>query len=175
MRPILILMLIALIVFASGCSSSTNSMKASGTPMTGTWAVTGSGQCTPSCGSPSGTYTVVLVSSPCSVTTPLGPFSVEGPVCFIANNNSGNGSISGTGLPTTSKNNGQGVLIGVPADPVPSGATANLLFVAAFGSNFVEFTGSGKVTNKTLSGTGSCDTSTPACQGVSVTFSATLQ
>jgi hypothetical protein len=167
---------VILIIFAVGCTSS-NTMTTTGTPtaMPGTWAVTGTAQCTSNCGSPTRTYQVILVSSPCSVTTPVGTFSVQGPVCFIANNNTGDGSISGTGLPSTSKNDGQGVLIGVPANPVPANATANLLFVTADGSNFVEFTGSGTVTNGKLTGTGSCSADTPVCQGVSVTLTGTLQ
>lgn len=168
MKRILIL---ALIVFATGCSSSNNAGGGSGTPLPGTWTVTGN----LGSQSGSGTYQVSLVSSPCSVTTPVGMFSVQGPVCFIANNNSGQGSISGTGLPSTSKNTGQGVLIGVAANPVPANGTFNLLFVTGDASgNFVEFTGSGTVSNGTMTGTGSCS-STPMCQGLSGTFTGTLQ
>ena len=110
--PLLILILI-LIVFAAGCNSAKNAGGGSGTSMQGTWTVTGN------LGSQggSGTYQVELVPSPCSVTTPVGTFSVQGPVCFIANNNTGQGSISGTGLPSSSKNTGQGVLIGVASNP----------------------------------------------------------
>jgi hypothetical protein len=105
----------------------------------------------------------------------MGTFSVEGTVCFIANNNNGDGSISGTGLPSSSVNNGQGVLIGAPANPVPSNASINLLFVAAFGGGMAEFTGSATVANGKLTGTGSCSTSTPVCQGVTVMLTGTLQ
>jgi hypothetical protein len=169
MKPVLILILIA---FALGCNSATNPGGGSntGTSMQGTWTVTGSL-------SPQGgpvTYQVMLVSSPCSVTTPVGTFSVQGPVCFVANNNSGQGSISGGS--TSSKSAGQGVLVGVAANPVPAGATFNLVFVAADGNgNIVEFSGSGTVNNGTLKGTGSCSTTTPMCQGLSGTFSGTLQ
>ena len=170
MKRILIVILI-LLVFAAGCSSTKNTGGGAVTSMPGTWTVTGN------LGSQggSGTYQVSLVSSPCSVTTPVGMFSVQGPVCFIANNNSGQGSISGTGLSIYASNTGQGVLIGVPSNPVPSGSTLNLLFVAANNSGFVEFTGSGTVGNGTMTGTGSCSASTPACQGVTGTFSGTLQ
>lgn len=164
MKRILIAMLI---VFAAGCSSA----KKSGTSMQATWTVTGN--LSPS---GSGTYQVELVSSPCSVTTPVGTFSVQGPACFIANNNTGQGSISGTGLPSSSKNTGQGVLIGVPSNPVANNATFNLLFVAGDGKgNVVEFTGTGTVTNGTMTGTGSCSASTALCQGVSGTFTAKQQ
>jgi hypothetical protein len=168
MKRILILISI---VFAVGCGSTKNAASGSATSLQGMWTVTGN------LASQSGskTYQVSLVSSPCSVTTPVGMFSVQGPACFIANNNSGQGSISGSGLPSFSKNTGQGVLIGVAANPVPANGTFNLLFVAGFASgDFVEFTGSGTVSKGTMTGTGSCS-STPTCQGESATFSGTLQ
>ena len=179
MKRILIL---SLIVFAAGCNSSNKTGDPSGTSMQGIWTVTATAtstggvgsQCTNGVCGP-GTYQLTLVSSPCSVTAPVGTFSVQGPVCFIANNNSGQGSISGTGLSIYASNTGQGVLIGVPSNPVPPGSTLNLLFVAANNSGFVEFTGSGTVGNGTMTGTGSCSASTPACQGVTGTFSGTLQ
>jgi hypothetical protein len=103
-------------------------------------------------------------------------FSVQGPVCFIANNNTGQGSISGSGLPSSSKNTGQGVLIGVAANPVPANGSFNLLFVTGdAGGNFIEFTGTGTVSNGTMTGSGSCSASTPMCQGMSGTFSGTFQ
>jgi hypothetical protein len=166
-------LILTLIVLAAGCSNSAmNSRGGSGTSMQGMWTVTGN------LGSQggSGTYQVTFVSSPCSVTSPVGTFSVQGPVCFIANNNSGQGSISGKGLLSSAKNTGEGVLIGVPSNPVPANAKFNLLFVLADqNGNVVEFTGSGTVTNGTMTGTGSCSTSTPVCQGVSATFSGSQQ
>jgi hypothetical protein len=166
------ILIFILLVFAAGCGSSKSTGSGPTTSIPGTWSVTGN------LGSQggSGTYQVAFVSSPCSVTTPVGMFSVQGPVCFTANNNAGQGSISGTGLPTSSTNTGQGVLIGVAANPVPANGTFNLLFVAAVASgNFVEFTGSGTISNGTMTGTGSCSSSTPLCQGMSGTFSGTLQ
>jgi len=166
MKRILTLMLIG---FAAGCNSANNAGSGSGTSLQGMWTATGS----LSQGG-SHTYQVELVSSPCSVTTPVGMFSVQGSVCFIANNNSGQGSITGTGTPSSSK--GQGVLIGVPSNPVPAGAKFNLLFVAGdMNGTLVEFTGSGTVSNGTITGTGSCSPSTPMCQGVTGTFSGTQQ
>src|SRR5437016_7250850 len=128
--PLLILILV-LIVFAAGCGGN-SANKTTGTSMQGTWTVTGNLQCTQGCGSGvSNTYQVSFVSSPCSVTTPVGMFSVQGPVCFIANNNSGQGSISGTGLSTdTTKNTQQGILIGEASNPIATGATFNAIFVA---------------------------------------------
>ena len=168
MKQILIL---SLIIFAAGCNSAKNTLAGSGTSLQGTWTIAGS------LGSGgSGTYQVELVSSPCSVTTPVGTFSVQGSVCFIANNNSGQGSISGTGLLSTSSNAGEGVLIGVAANPVPVNGTFNALFVLGDKSgNVAEFSGGGTVIRGSLTGTGSCTSSTPLCQGVTATFSGTQQ
>jgi hypothetical protein len=172
MKHILILILT---VFAAGCNSATNAGGGSGTApqgttMQGTWTATGN---LGSQGGPA-TYQVKLVSSSCSVTTPVGTFSVQGPVCFTANNNNGEGSISGGS--TSSQSAGQGVLIGVTTNPVPTNAAFNLVFVAgAANGNFVEFSGSGTVGDGTLTGTGSCSSATPVCQGVSATFSGTQQ
>jgi hypothetical protein len=169
MKRILILILI---VFAAGCDSAKNTGGGSGTSLQGTWTVTGN------LGSQSGsaTYQVQLVASPCSVTTPVGTFSVQGPVCFIANNNSGLGSISATGSGAHPTGNSQGVLVGVASNPVADDATFNLVFVAGNGAgNIAEFTGSGSVTAGTLKGTGSCSQDTPICLGVTGTFSGTQQ
>ena len=162
------MLILILMVYGAGCNSAKNAGGGSGTSMQGTWTVTGN------LGSKAGphTYQVKFVSSPCSVTTPVGTFSVQGPVCFIANNNSGQGSISGAGVGGTG---GQGVLVGVSSNPVPAGATFNLLFVAGGNGNIVEFTGSGTVTGGTLTATGSCSPNTPMCQGVSGTFSGKQQ
>jgi hypothetical protein len=170
MKRILIL---SLIVFAAGCNSANNT-GSGGTSMQGTWTVSGTGNVGSQ--SVSATYQVALISSPCSVTTPVGTFSVQGPVCFIANNNSGQGSISGTGLPNSSTNNGQGVLVGVASNPVPANAAINLLFVVGDSNgNFLQFTGTATVANDAMKGTGSCSISTPLCQGATGTFSANLQ
>jgi hypothetical protein len=171
MKQILILILI---VFAVGCNSGTNAGggPGAGTSMQGTWSVTGN------LGSQggSGTYQVKLVSSPCSVTTTAGTFTVQGAVCFIANNNSAQGSISGTGLVGSASNTGEGVLIGVAANPVPDNATINLLFVIGDkNGNLGEFTGTGTVAKGAMTGSGSCSSATPMCQGVSATFSGTQQ
>lgn len=71
MKRILIFILIS-IVFAVGCSSTKNAGGGPGTSMQGTWTITGNLN-------PNASYQVVVVSSPCSVTTPVGTFSVQGP------------------------------------------------------------------------------------------------
>src|SRR5579864_56936 len=160
-----------LIVFVAGCNSTHNAGGKT-TSMQGTWTVSGTGNFGSQSGS--GTYQVALVSSPCSVTTSVGTFSVQGTVCFIANNNSGQGSISGTGLPSSSKNNGQGVLVGTASNPVPANATINLLLVGESNGTVLQFTGTATVNNGTMKGTVSCSTNTPICQGATGTFSADL-
>jgi hypothetical protein len=96
---------------------------------------------------------------------------VEGPNCFIADDNTGQGSISGTGqffYPP------QGVLVGSSTNPIPSDSTAaiNLLFVEAdrYGDVAV-FDGNGSVSNGAITGTWACDPGTPVCTGVGGTFS----
>jgi hypothetical protein len=179
MKPLILILV--LIVFAAGCSSSKKTPE-SGTSMDGMWSISATAtsagnfgfQCPQDCGP--GTYQVAFVPSSCTVTTPVGAFSVEGPTCFIANNNSGQGSISGTGLSTTIQNTQEGILIGVLSNPVPNGGTFNLLFVAGDkNGNFVEGTASGTVSKGSMTGTGSCSSNTPICQGVSGTFSGSHQ
>ena len=139
-------MLLLALVVTAGCSSNGSSGAGGGstatTELSGTYNVSGTGTCTSGCGVVSATYTVKLVSSPCTVTTPVGAFTVGGSVCFTANNNTAAGSISGTNIPTTAKNLGQGLLVGAAADPVPDNSTVNIMFVsAASGGKFYEFTG----------------------------------
>jgi hypothetical protein len=162
------ILIVALLVFAAGCNSGSRPAVS----LLGTWTVTGTGSFGSQSGS--GTYQVELVSSPCSVTTPVGTFSVQGSTCFIANNNSGQGSISGTGLPSSSNNNGEGVLVGVATNPVPANTTINLLFVVGSNSTVLQFTGTATIANGTMKGSGSCSASTPMCQGATGTFSATV-
>lgn len=165
--------ILALIVFAVACNSA-NTTNTKGTSMQGMWTVTGTFQNGSS--SVSSTYQVAFVSSPCTVTTSVGMFSVKGSVCFIANNNTGEGSISGLGIPVSPQGAGQGVLIGVPSNPVPTNTTANLLFVAGDkNGNVVEFTGSGNVADGQMTGTASCSQNTPICQGATATFSGKQQ
>ena len=193
------LWMVVLVVLAgiAGCNSgggSTNTGSTSGagtTSMAGTWTVTGTGTCSGTncgydAGSATATYSVILSASPCTVSTPLGSFSVSGSTCFIANNNATNGAITGTytgvygGKPngpiTLSKNSGVGVLVGVPSNPVPDNSTVNLVFVSTVNkTSYAEFTGTGTIAAGKLTGTGTCSTATAICAGSSVSFTATLQ
>jgi hypothetical protein len=173
MKNVLLCVLLVLAVLTAGCSSSKGT---STTPVVGNWTINGVLQCGQACGSGvDATYQVTFVSSPCSVTTPVGTFSVQGTACFIANNNSGQGSIAGKGLLTGSNNNGVGVLIGTSASPVPDGSTVNLLFVIAPNSSVSEFTGTATVTKGTMQGSGACSATTPTCQGITATFTGSVQ
>lgn len=135
------------------------------TNIEGTWVITAAEE-----GSGS-VFNVTLVSSPCSVVTPIGRFTVQGPACFIADNNTHQGSLSGTGSFIYPP---QGVLIGVAADPASTDASMDLLFAEAdqFGDAAV-FGGTGTVSNGTIAGSWSCNLDSPVCSGLSGTFSGT--
>jgi len=180
------MLLLVMTVAVSGCSSNSNSGGTAGgggtttatTEMAGTWSVSGTGTCasgTSGCSTVSATFQVTLVTSTCSVNTMPGVFSGQGSLCYIANNNSGAGSITGALITSPSKNLGQGVLVGVPTDPVPDNSTVNLVFVsAAGGGKFTEFMGTATVVGGKMTGSGTCSAaSTGKCTGASATFTAT--
>ena len=63
---------------------------------------------------------MTLVSSPCSVSTPLGTFSITSANnCYLADDNTGQGSISGSGAFALTP---QGLLMGVANPPTPGAA-----------------------------------------------------
>jgi hypothetical protein len=163
------LLLASILLISCGSSSSKSGQANSpSTNLQGSWAITAS-----EAGASSSVFNVTLVSSPCSVSTPIGTFTVQGPSCFIADDNTGQGAVSGTGsffYPP------QGVLIGVSANPAPSNASIDLLFAEAnqLGEAAV-FGGDGTVSNGVLSGTWSCNPNSPICAGLSGSFSGTLQ
>jgi hypothetical protein len=168
------------VVFALGCTSSAPSTSSTTpvptTELSGTWNVTGTGKTSTS--SATGTFQVKLVSSPCTVATPVGTFTASGSTCFIANNNSGLGAITGASVSSANKNLGQGILIGVAADPVPDNATINMVFVSAYngGKTFQEFTGTASIVSGKMTGSGSCSTaSTALCTGATASFTASHQ
>ena len=171
------MLMLNLALFAAGCSSSKPSASSvAPTEMVGTWNVSVTG--TFGTSTVPGTFQVKLISSACSVTTPLGVFSVQGSACFIANNNSGAGAISGVSIPSTSKNLGQGILVGVASDPVPDNSPINMVFVSSQsgGKSFQEFTGTATISAAKMTGSGACSTaSTASCTGAAATFTATHQ
>jgi hypothetical protein len=151
-------------ILLSSCGSSSSGQQSNSTTnIQGNWTITATGT------NSSSVFSVTLVSSPCSVVTPIGTFTVVGPTCFIADDNTGQGSISGTG---TFIYPPQGVLIGVPANPASANASIDLLFAEAdqFGDAAV-FGGTGTVSNGTITGTWSCNSASPVCFGLSGTFS----
>jgi hypothetical protein len=173
LRSLLPALLLSILLVGCGSGSKSqggNGQNGTATSIHGNWSIvnTESGQT-------ASTLQVTLVSSSCSVSTPVGTFTVQGPNCFIADDNTGEGSISGTGnfiYPP------QGVLIGIPASPVPANQTASidLLFVEAdqFGDAAV-FNGNGTVTNGAMTGTFDCNANSPVCSGISGSFSGTKQ
>jgi hypothetical protein len=158
-----LLVLFTLLIFIVGCGSSS---KSNSTSILGTWTIVASDATGAS------TLVATVVSSPCTVSSPIGDFTVTGPSCFVANNSTGQGSITGTGALLFPA---QGALIGVPADPAPANSALNLLFVEANDTDAAVFTGSGTVSGSKMTGTWACDASSPACVGLSGTFSGSKQ
>ncbi|MGC1451876.1 MAG: hypothetical protein WA830_17750 [Candidatus Sulfotelmatobacter sp.] len=155
-----------LLSLALSCGSSTNpnnsSQANSTTTIPGNWVITATetGQ--------NAVFTVNLVPSPCSVATPIGTFTVTGPSCFIADNNTSQGSISGSGnfmYPP------QGVLVGTAANPASNNAAVNLLFAEADQFGAAVFGGVGTISNGNLTGAWTCNVNSPVCFGLSGTFS----
>jgi hypothetical protein len=149
-----------------GCGGGNSN---SGTSLAGNWSITAMES-----GTPNSVMQTTLVSSACSVSTPIGSFTVQGPACFIADNNTGQGSItttSGTFLYPP-----QGVLIGAQSNPTAANTSQaiDLLFVEADSSGDVAvFNGTGTISSGSISGTWSCNANSPSCTGLSGTFSGT--
>jgi hypothetical protein len=175
MKQARLAVLVVLSLGFGGCGGGSDTGSSGSTSLAGNWTITANQANSTS----SSVFQVALVSSACSVSTPIGTFTVQGPSCFIADDNSGQGSITGTGSFIYPP---QGVLLGATVSPVPSGQTAsiNLLFVEAdqFGDAAV-FSGTGTVTSASGSGTAAlsgnweCASNSPACVGLSGTFSGT--
>lgn len=151
-----------LTMFAVACGSNGTS----GTQIPGSWTITAN-----ELSSVGNVFSVTLVSSQCSVVAGDEVFTVQGPSCFIADDSTGQGSISVSGQLVYPA---QGVLVGAPTNPVPADTSEsiNLVFVEAdeYGDLSI-FNGNGSVENGTMSGTWVCSTYSPACAGLSGTFS----
>jgi hypothetical protein len=107
---------------------------------------------------------------------------VVGPACFVALGAGCNGGCGPTPQSIKSSNPDAfplNFIIGVPTNPVPNGSAFNIQYAEVPDSpvNSVEWQmdGTGTISNGAASGTWVCDPSTPACSGVSGTFTATQQ
>jgi hypothetical protein len=154
--------LFLLMVFTSGCGAgkSANGGSTAVTQVQGAWTFTA----TNGVGGQS-VFQVNLVSSACTVSTPIGTFTVQGASCSIADDNTGQGSISGTGsffYPPA------GVLVGLSSGQI------ELVFVEAdqFGDAAV-INGNGTLSSGAISGTWTCNAATSVCLGFSGTFAGT--
>jgi hypothetical protein len=161
MRTLSLIIIFTMFVLACGSSHSP------GTQIPGAWTITAN-----ELTSGGSVFSVTLVSSQCSVVAGDEIFTVQGPTCFIADDNTGQGSISGTGVLYPP----QGVLVGSPGNPIPADTSEsiNLVFVEAdeYGDVSV-FNANGSVDNGTMSGTWVCSTYSAVCTGLSGTFSGT--
>ncbi|MGA8428215.1 MAG: hypothetical protein WB729_00225 [Candidatus Sulfotelmatobacter sp.] len=152
MKKVVLVMLLAVVSVACGGTPKSNSTPDASTQISGAWTITAN-----EAGSGTSVFSVNLVASQCSVSTPVGTFSVLGPDCFIADDNTGQGSISGTGQFLYPP---QGVLVGSSTNAIFSNTTTamDLLFVEAdqFGDIAV-FSGNGSIANGTMSGSWACN------------------
>jgi hypothetical protein len=172
-------LLVGLSFVLAGCGGGSSSSSGSGShalEISGGWTINVEG---------GNTLTANLVPSPCQVTTPIGTFSVYtdasltllATTCFIADDNNGQGSISGTGqffYPP------QGVLLGVQADPVPANGSGPIggLFVEADSlGDYAIFNANGtaQASSKSISGGFACNPVSPNCAGIAGTFTGTRQ
>jgi hypothetical protein len=162
---LVVILTFVLVACGSGSKSSPSATNIN-TQLSGSWTITATES-----GSTDSVFSVNLVSSQCSVSTPVGTFTVQGPSCVIADDNTGQGSISGTGQFIYPP---QGVLVGATAGSIAANASApiDLLFVEAnqYGDVAV-FNGNGTVTNGSMTGTWVCNVDSPSCSGLNGTFS----
>jgi hypothetical protein len=158
------LMLIGVLLAVSlACGTTNNSAASKSNSMVGSWAISA----TNGVGGQS-VFQVNLISSPCTVSTPVGTFAVAGSSCSIADDNTGQGSISGTGsffFPP------QGVLIGGSS----SGQIDGVFVEADQYGDFAVIDGKGTLSNGAISGTWTCNSGTAVCFGLNGTFSGNKQ
>lgn len=112
------------------------------------------------------TVTATLTSAPCAN-------GVVGPACFSGSNLSSKSDDSNPGTP-------ESLQIGVPVNPVPIGGpdgyAFNFLYVYGSISGTWNIVGTGRFySNGNVAGTWQCDTSTPACSGLSGNFQGSPQ
>jgi hypothetical protein len=115
-------------------------------------------------------------------TPQTGGTPVVGPACFVALGGGCNGGcVSGATNTDTNitSSNGPDVepltfIIGVPLNPAPNESAFNIQY-AEYNGVIWQMDGTGTIANGTASGTWVCDPSTPACSGMTGTFTATQQ
>jgi hypothetical protein len=177
MRKVFAFIILATLALAIGCGGASQADNKGTISLGGNWTITAN-----EAGSSPTVFTVNLVTSSCSVNTDIGTFTVTNGsgslTCFIADNQTGQGSISTSGSYLYPP---QGVLVGDATDPLATSGTATtpiaLLFVEADSSgDYAVFNGNGSFSNSgTLSGTWTCNSGTPVCSGMSGTFTGTKQ
>ncbi len=162
----------------AGCGggSSSGSSSSQALEVSGAWTINVAG---------GNTLNVTLVPSPCQVSTPIGTFSVYtdssltvlATTCFIADDNTGQGSISGTGqffYPPV------GVLLGVQSDPIRANGSGPIGGVFVEADSFGDYAifnanGTAQSSGKSISGSFACNPVSTNCAGISGTFSGTHQ
>jgi hypothetical protein len=151
----------------TGCGAN-NSAKPSQppVPLAGTWAIT-----VVQNGTTLNTLKAVLVeetSPPCTVAP--GTISMQGlGGCYLADNSTGRGSVSGTGSFIYPP---EGVLIGQAPFSANNPVALTIFFIEKDTiGNVAEFDANGTLTASGMSGTWTCDPMSTVCSGMSGTFS----
>jgi hypothetical protein len=166
MKATLALVLSSLTAFAIGCGSSSSNGSGSQNQLVGSWSIT----TTDGVNGDSGTIQATLIGGSdtninCTFQVPDGDgffIAMEHATsCAIADNQTGQGSISGTGD------------FFYPPVAVMAWATGNqvnLFFVESNGPVTALFDAAGTTGNGTISGSWQCDASSPTCTGLGGTF-----
>ena len=149
--------------FLVGCGSSKQTPAQTTASMTATpWGIIVSD----SADANISTVTATLASASCAD-------GVAGPACFGGSNLSSKSDDPTPGTPVS-------LLVGVPVNPVPIGGVDgyafNFLYVYSASSGTWNIVGVGKFyPNGNVAGTWQCDSSTPACSGMSGNFQGSPQ
>jgi hypothetical protein len=106
--------------------------------------------------------------------------TVVGPACFVALGGGCNGGCieAEPSSDITSSNSDDEVLtftLGVPTNPAANGSVFNIQYAEEGNGVIWQMDGTGTISDGTASGTWVCDPSTPACSGITGTFTATQQ
>lgn len=152
-KRIAAMLVVFAVVVCVACGSSSNN-SSSTSSVQGTWTIA----MKDSQGATS-TLQVALVSSACSVSTPMGELGVSGPNCFVADNaTTGLGTVSGTGFMYPP----QFIMLGIPTlgSPAYPSPAVNLFLVestdASGDANAIAmYSGSGTL-SAGVSGTWTC-------------------